>query len=245
MNKLPLLVVSVLPILVCGYYIYKKDFDAEPTDLLIKLLVGGVLSVIPVFFIEHLLDNIFPNTDFMTNIQFMVYIFIDIAFVEEVFKWFIVYTFSYGSREFDYMFDGIVYATFVSLGFAAIENLLYVVYSETLYIGLKVGILRGLISVPSHVSFGIIMGIFLSKSKKYLFKDKELLSALMLICSIIIPSILHAIFDCLLYLEDKYLSVFCVYYILLIAVSFICLTKVAKEKKHIYYTKALKIKKSD
>jgi RsiW-degrading membrane proteinase PrsW (M82 family) len=68
--------------------------------------------------------------------------------------------FIWNDKNFDEYFDGIVYASFISLGFATVENIMYVLPG-----GLSVGIMRALLSVPGHFFFGIIMGYFLSLAK--------------------------------------------------------------------------------
>ena len=238
MEKIGLLLISILPIIIIAYYVYSKDFDKEPTHLLIKLLIGGVLSVIPAVFIEFLVDDIFPSVDFMTKAQFAVYIFVDIAFVEEVFKWFIVYIFSFNSKDFDYVYDGVVYACFTSLGFAAVENVLYVTGSGNI----GTGLLRAFISVPAHACFGIIMGILLAKAKKEFIKRNDLISAIALFLSITLPSFLHALFDYLLCSNGKTSGqIFVIYVIILFVFCFTKLTKIAKERKKIYLTRTLKL----
>ena len=240
MEKVGLLILSILPIILIAYYIYNKDYDKEPTHLLVKLLIGGVLSVIPAVYIEFLVDDIFPSIDIMTKIQFAVYILIDIAFVEEVFKWFIVYIFSYNSEEFDYMYDGVVYACFTSLGFAAVENILYVTGSSSL----TTGLLRAFISVPAHTCFGIIMGLLLAKAKKNFIKGKDFSSAISLFLSITLPSFLHAVFDYLLCSEGKYNNyIFITFVTFLFVFCFTKLTEIAKERKKIYLTTNYKVDK--
>lgn len=240
MEKLGLLFISVLPIFVIAYYIYYKDYDKEPTSLLIKLLIGGVLSVLPAVFIELLVDDIFPDTQMMTKMQFAVYIFIDIAFVEEVFKWFIVYIFAYNSKEFDYMYDGVVFASFTSLGFAAVENILYVMGSGDF----KTGLLRAFISVPAHACFGIIMGLLLAKAKRDFLRKKDLSSAFSLFFSITLPSFLHAVFDYLLCSEGtKSGQIFVVFVMILFGVCTTFIIKIANERKKIYLTRTINLKK--
>src|SRR5690606_32179849 len=83
-------------------------------------------------------------------------------------------------KEFDEPYDGIIYGAFISLGFAAIENILYVVE-----VGVSVALLRMFTAVPAHASFGIIMGYYFGmawqhKNKAFSYKMKGLLSAIIL-----------------------------------------------------------------
>ena len=237
METILLLLISIVPVIGLAYYIYDKDYEKESSSLLFKLIMGGILVVIPAASIESLAGNLFPDSYNMTTIQFLVYILIDIAFVEEVFKWFMVYIFSYNSREFDYMYDAVVYSSFVSLGFASVENLLYVIHST-----IHVGLMRAIISVPAHASFGILMGIFIAYAKKFDIKRKHEKSALCLISSIFIPSLAHGIYDYCLYMNSKtYLTFFIIFVSVLFVISFIMLRKMAKERREIYNTRTLTI----
>ena len=237
MHLLDILLISLLPVCIIAYYVYNKDYDKEPSELLITLLVGGVLSVIPAALIELSVQGIFPDEKMMTSTQKAVYILIDIAFVEEVLKWITVYIVGYNSREFDYMYDAIVYCVFASLGFAAIENILYVAQH-----GLHIGLFRAILSVPAHACFGVVMGVFIAYAKRHIVKNNDVYSALMLICSIMIPSILHAIYDyCLIMGTKNHLLFFLGFVVILYVVSFSFITKLAKERKHIYYTQTLNV----
>jgi RsiW-degrading membrane proteinase PrsW (M82 family) len=66
----------------------------------------------------------------------------------------------YNNKNFNEPFDGIVYAVIVSMGFATIENIIYV-----FQYGFATGILRLFTAVPAHAAFGILMGYFLGKAK--------------------------------------------------------------------------------
>ena len=83
----------------------------------------------------------------------------------------------------------IVYATFVSLGFALFENLLYVYEG-----GVGLGIFRAITSIPLHATCGIFMGAFLSVAKHCeinklpsAFKNKFL--------ALLTPILIHGIYD--------------------------------------------------
>ena len=82
------------------------------------------------------------------------------ALVEEFSKYIIVRFYAQKKNEFNEPFDGIVYAVMVSMGFAALENILY-----TYQYGFGVGVTRAFTAVPAHATFGIIMGYFMGKAK--------------------------------------------------------------------------------
>lgn len=86
--------------------------------------------------------------------------FLIIALSEEAAKYVFLRLFVYKSRHFDEPYDGIVYAIMISLGFAAIENVMYVMQG-----GLNVAILRMFTAVPAHACFAILMGFWVGKAK--------------------------------------------------------------------------------
>ena len=124
-----LLCLSILPILVIGIYIYHKDREKEPLFLLFKLFLGGVFSCALTLAMSYILESFFPilfkNGDGLNFIEMFLQAFIGIALVEELSKWLMVYLISYNDKAFDDLYDMIVYAVFVSLGFALLENIYY------------------------------------------------------------------------------------------------------------------------
>ena len=183
------LFIAIVPVVVLLVFIYIKDVDKEPRKLLIKLFLFGCLSVIPILIGELLIDEIIPTTYIPNFFISFITTFISVALVEEIGKWFVTYFSSYKSKDYNHSFDGIVYAVFVSLGFAIVENVLYV-YK----FGFDTGVDRAKFSIPGHAVFGVFMGYYLSLSKSYALKgDKK--SLWYLILSILVPSLCHAIYD--------------------------------------------------
>lgn len=187
-----LLYISLLPVVLLLTYIYKKDVDKEPKGLLIKIFVFGCISCIPIAIIETIIGEFFPSSYIPSFFITLVSVFVGVGFVEEFGKWIITYKNVYKSNEFNHPYDGIVYAVFASLGFAAVENVLYV-FSY----GFQIGLYRAVLSVPSHMVDAVFMGYFLAKSKKEFIDDKqEYFGSLLL--SILVPSITHTIYDAIL-----------------------------------------------
>jgi len=151
--------------------------------MLVKSLLFGAVICIPVVAIEYLLKslpNYLPASFPVFYEAFVVY-----GFTEELFKYAAVLLLIWKNKNFNERFDGIVYATFVSLGFAALENILYV--QEY---GAGVGLARALLSVPGHALFGIFMGYQLGLAK---FVPAERKKRLLL--AFFIPFICHGIYD--------------------------------------------------
>ena len=213
------LLVAIFPVILIGIYIYKKDKQKESSRLLFKLFIGGVGSCFPAVIIGLLFDGFFPNTDQMNFIQLFMYVFIVIALVEEICKWFFLYIISYNHSEFDSLYDMIVYASFVALGFACFENILYVSSS-----GIVTGLFRAVSAVPGHVCDGILMGSYLSLAKVNELKGDIKLSKKYKILSIVIPMITHGIYDYCLFLENSLFVI--LFLVFVINLFIICINKV-------------------
>lgn len=227
-----LIVISVLPSILYMRMVYKKDkIEKEPVGLIIKLLIFGGLSVIPIGFFEFFLDEFVKN--FVNENLFTLYNFIQaffaVALVEEGIKFIILKLATWRNNNFNYTFDGIVYAVAVGLGFATIENIFYVLST-----GVMTALLRAFISIPGHLTFGVLMGIFYSKSKvcernnDYLGKTKNMMLSLM------IPLALHGFFDFFL-LEKKVvcLLLFGILLISIYVILFRSLNKYSNQDKKI------------
>ena len=195
---LVLLFLSIAPIVIFANMIYKRDFDKEPKSILIKLFLCGIGSTFLTLIITKLLVSIVPFFGYsygeLDAIELIPYVFIGVALIEEFSKWIFVYKLEYNDREFNHLYDGIVYAAFVSLGFACFENILYVMQS-----GITTAILRAFLAIPGHLCDGIMMGYYLSMAKLAACNNHKDLSKKNLILSLIIPTIAHGIYDYLIF----------------------------------------------
>ena len=193
-----LLILSIAPVVFFGFLIYKRDFDKEPTGILVKLFICGVLSTIVTLLITYLLQTVIPffgrEHETMSLIELAVAIFIGVALIEEFSKWIFVYKLEYNDQEFNHLYDGVVYAAFVSLGFACFENILYVLQG-----GVSVAISRAILAIPGHLCDGIMMGYYLSMAKLAMINGNKSLSTRNLILSLVVPTIAHGIYDYLLF----------------------------------------------
>ena len=190
-----LLALAALPVIIILLIIYKKDKNKEPFRLLITLFLSGFVSCILVIILSEILGLFFsfmdPKIYSKSFLGVFLYAFVGVALVEELCKWVMVYLFGYNNKEFDELYDGIVYAIFVSLGFAFIENILYVIKSANLYTAL----LRAVSAVPSHACDAIFMGYYMSIARHFHVKGKKNGEQKFLIYSVLIPTVLHGIYD--------------------------------------------------
>lgn len=182
-----LLGLAVLPVIVLMIYIYKQDkFQKEPLGLLIKAFIGGILCIPLDFVAVDLINMIFySETPFYSA-------FFEAGIPEELCKFIILFLVIWRRKEFDEYMDGIVYATFVGLGFACVENILYV-----FNYGIQTGIVRAVLSVPGHFLFAVVMGYFFSLAK---FNEKGRTKNLIL--SFGCAALAHGLFDWLLMIQE-------------------------------------------
>ena len=189
-----------------------KDKNKEPGLLQAKLFLLGIGSCFVVLIMSNILFKIIPfmskDTANMTFFEIMAYSFIGVALIEEFCKWLMTYYGAYKNKAYDEAYDGIVYAVYVSLGFAFFENLLYVFSNASI----AVGITRGILSVPGHACDAVFMGYYLSLAKIYSQQGNKQLERKNLVLSIIVPTILHGIFDfCIFSSIDILLIVFLIF----------------------------------
>jgi len=182
-----LLFISIAPVVIIALYIYIRDkYEKEPIMSLIKALLTGVLITLPIVLIESKLITFGPDPD---TIKSAIYNGFAVAsFTEEGFKYIAFLLFFWNSRNFNEKFDGIVYSVYISLGFAAIENILYV-YAG----GYQVGIIRAITAVPAHALFGIVMGYHFSHARFY--RDRRLKQLLL---AFLVPFLWHGFYDFLI-----------------------------------------------
>lgn len=166
--QLPLILLAALaPIAILAYYIYRRDkFQKEPVKELLKAFGMGILSIPVSLLISTPLEFAgFYSMETQTLLDAVKLSFLGAAIPEEIAKFLMLWLFVRKSRCFDENVDGIVYASVVSLSFAAVENILYLVTNYESWI--SVGITRALFSVPGHFFFGVLMGYYYSLFRFY------------------------------------------------------------------------------
>jgi len=160
MNIFFLLAIALAPGAAIGLYIYWKDkHEREPLGLLVKSFFFGVISTLITLLISWPICRLVP-LDPTSVTQQAVHAFLLVALIEEFSKFIFVRWVLYPNKNFNEPFDGIVYSLTVSLGFAGLENILYVLDG-----GVETAVLRMFTAVPAHASFGVLMGYFLGKAK--------------------------------------------------------------------------------
>jgi RsiW-degrading membrane proteinase PrsW (M82 family) len=187
------LIASITPVIIFLYLIYNKDRIKEPAKLLAKCFFGGFLSIIVTLIIDGIIQSIVPEPSNALGSSFYK-AFLIAGLPEEFSKFIIMYWLVWRSKDFDQHFDGIIYAVFVSMGFALIENIMYV-YNY----GLVTAVWRGVLSVPGHGFFAVIMGYYFSLARFH--KGNEVNKLLLL--SLLMPALFHGLYDFTLFYASK------------------------------------------
>jgi RsiW-degrading membrane proteinase PrsW (M82 family) len=191
MEFLIIIAAALLPAILLWGYIWKMDRKKEPTSFLIKATCYGVLICLPVAMVESMISGVLfgeggPTTLFGTTVDaFMV-----AAIPEEAFKLFALHRILKNNPYFDEHFDGIVYAVCVGLGFAGLENILYLFDNADDW--LSVAFLRSLMAVPGHYAFAVLMGYYYSV---YHFVNRSRRTRAMILVA---PVLAHGLYDALL-----------------------------------------------
>jgi RsiW-degrading membrane proteinase PrsW (M82 family) len=160
MHFFTLLSLALAPGAAIALFIYLKDkHEPEPFSLLLLCFLYGSLSTIVTLLISWPVSMVLLTKPDDVVDQFFN-AFFKVALIEEFSKFLFVRFILYYNKNFNEPFDGIVYAVMVSMGFATIENIIYV-----FQYGFATGILRMFSAVPAHGAFAVLMGYFLGKAK--------------------------------------------------------------------------------
>lgn len=185
MDFIALLSLALAPGIAIIVFIYLKDkHEREPFRLLAISFFYGVLSTVVTLLISLPTQYLLILREDNVVHQF-VNAFFKVAFIEELSKFLFIRFILFPNKHFNEPFDGIVYAVMVGMGFATLENILYV-----FQYGFTTGILRMFTAVPAHATFAILMGYFLGKAKFSL--DKKLYYSLV---GLFVATLFHGAYD--------------------------------------------------
>ena len=193
-----LLLAALVPAAFLMVQVYRLDrIEKEPAGLLLKLALFGALSGLAAGAIEGALTRVLDVTLGGGMLRLMMENFLAVALVEEACKRWVVLKFAWRHPAFDYRFDAVVYCVFSALGFAALENILYVAEY-----GFAVAVSRALLSVPGHCFFAVYMGIYLGQAKMaeramqwYYIELPDESPGQYLRASLLVPTLLHGFWD--------------------------------------------------
>ena len=179
-----LIAAAVIPSLVLMFWFHRRDANPEPQGVLWRTLGLGVLTIVPVLVVVSIYRGALDDgLDFWR--QGALIAFWGAAVPEEFFKYLVVVLYAARNREFDEPMDGVVYGVAASLGFATLENILYVTQG-----GWGVAVLRAFTSVPGHALFGAVMGLHVGRAR---FAPRR--APLHLTLALLWPILLHGLYD--------------------------------------------------
>ncbi|WP_308860254.1 glutamic-type intramembrane protease PrsW [Paenibacillus radicibacter] len=172
-------------------YFYLKDrYETEPIRVVMKVFILGALLVIPSMMLQHVFME-----EFGTGSE-LVFAFGYSGGIEEFLKWFLLYHVIYRNDQFDEPYDGIVYATAVSLGFATLENIMYALLNTFTFSAL---LIRALLPVSGHALFGVFMGYYIGKAKFNPDKQRRYM-----FMALALPAFWHGLFDYIMMMSKTY-----------------------------------------
>ena len=190
MNPL-LIIIAVVPALYLMVQVYRADrIEKEPVPYLLGLALWGIVSTIIAVALETAGTYLIAGLGQGTLLYNIVLYFIVVALSEECSKYLLLKWRTWRNSNFNCIFDGLIYSVFVSLGFALWENIQYV----ALY-GFETGLVRAFTAIPGHASFAVFMGVWYGMAKRYDFMGQPGKSKTCRILAIIVPAILHGIYD--------------------------------------------------
>lgn len=227
MSTLALL--AVLPAIVLLVVIYRADnIEKEPFSLMAKVFGLGALTTISAMILEEIGMYILSFFFYTPNALYTFFeMFCVVALAEEAGKYFVLKKATWKHKEFNFSFDGIVYSVCASLGFATLENILYVFQG-----GFSTAVMRAITAVPGHCIFGIFMGIYYGIAKGCELRGDENGKKLNLKKALLVPIFLHGFYDFSCSLEyDGMFLVFILLEIFMTVNAIKMVKKMSKEDK--------------
>lgn len=157
---IPLLLMAVAPCVAIAVYVWYRDHhEREPLHLLVKCFVLGAVATFPTLFLGLQFSGM-PAEFHAVIPRPMFNAFILAGLLEEYAKFAVLYFYAYPKKDFNEPFDGITYSVMVAMGFATLENVLFVLDG-----GMELAVLRMLTAVPAHGVFGVVMGFYVGAAK--------------------------------------------------------------------------------
>lgn len=194
--------VAIAPGLALMIYLYTRDrYEKEPPALVVRTFAAGVVAVVPVLILDFLIAKpvgvlLIGPDEFRSRLWTA---FVTAGLVEEFCKLAMVYLAAYRNPQLNEPYDAVLYAAAGSLGFATLENILYVLES-----GVGTGIIRALLSVPGHALFGVIMGYYLGLAK---FSPDRAHRGWNMFMALLVPTMLHGLYDALAFNAEYLVAV--------------------------------------
>ena len=224
-----LIAAAVIPAIFLMVKVYKSDrLEKESPRLLRSLVVAGILSALLALVEERVLSYFLDSCLEQNTVAYNLILYFGIvACSEESSKYLLMKRKTWRNPEFNSSFDGVVYAVFVSLGFALWENISYV-----LSYGFATAVVRAVTAIPGHACFGVFMGIFYGIAKKKAARGNSARSVFYRICAFVFPALLHGAYDYIASMNSQSSSYYFIGFVaVLFIASYILVGKTSKNDK--------------
>ncbi len=194
MDQIFLLLITILPTIALLIFFIFSDKFVEPKKTVFQTFILGMFIIAPLE-ISHTFIDLVLGDDFVFDPFLKA--FFQAAFLEEFFKFCVLFYFCSTFTHFNEPMDGIVYGITASLGFAFYENITYVYFADTFRDSLEIAWARAFTAVPSHAFDGVIMGFFIGRYY-FIKKGKNINLSL----ALVIPILFHGTYDWVLMEES-------------------------------------------
>lgn len=220
---------AILPAIILMGYVYRHDtVEKEPPRLLGTLLLWGVAAALCSIVLEMIGQTILDAHFTPASPYYHILMaFLVVSAVEEGVKLFVLKRRTWNDPNFNYLFDGVVYSVFVSLGFAAFENIQYV-FSY----GLWVALVRAFSSVPGHLGFAVFMGVFYGRARLFENRGEPFRRKTNMVGAYLSSVFLHGFYDACAMIGSGLATVMFWLFVIVMYVIVYCLLKKASQTDH-------------
>lgn len=225
-----LICAAVVPAIFLMVKVYRSDrLEPENPVFLRRLVLGGVIATLIAILGERIgsaiLAMFVPAESELFNV---ILYFVVVGLVEEGAKFIMLKRRTWNSTEFNCQYDAVVYAVFVSLGFALWENISYV-----MHYGFGTALVRAVTAIPGHTCFGVFMGTFYGLARGYSYLGDEGKSKFFKVLAVIVPTLIHGAYDYIASQQDTSGTLlFFVFIAILFTASFVMVSNLAKNDKY-------------
>ena len=224
-----LIAAAVIPALFLMGKVYRSDrLEKESGALLRSLALAGVMSALIALVAERVLEALLEATVADPGLYQILLYFGVVACSEEGAKYFMLKRRTWNSPEFNCQFDGVVYAVFVSLGFALWENISYV-----LHYGFSTALVRAVTAIPGHTCFGVFMGVFYGAARKFQSRGEQEKVSLCRKLAVILPVALHGAYDYIASMEEDSGWIFLGFIVILFLASWRLVNSMSRSDSYI------------
>ncbi len=227
-----LIAAAVIPAIFLMVRVYRSDrLEKESPALMRRLAVAGILSSLLAMVEERIFEGILSLLFDESSLAYNVILyFLIVGVAEESSKYIFLKHRTWRNPEFNSQYDGVVYAVFVSLGFALWENISYV-----LSYGFTTALVRAATAIPGHACFGVFMGVFYGLAKKAENRYQEPgTSRFYRVLALLVPTLLHGTYDYIATGADEdSIWYFFGFVAVMFAVSFVLVRRSAKGDRYI------------